>query len=307
MASRTRVKHTQTIPVEYGTCIQEPVLSNKGESTNMSSFVIPQKNEKIIPKKIQFRLPVRYESHTPPIEETQSQKPINNIKVTLRRSHTRLPRNYSRTTETQTPTKKNFYVCSYGGCASTILTKALAEHGNAFHVHSRYPPNNLEHLGPTSVSSHHEWFNGIQIPEKELNNYYVIYIYRNPIMAISSILRRFENSSALVRHLTNIAVTNPYLTKDEVINKEADLYGLIEFYNNYTVVNPNRNYKIYCVKYEDLFEKKDELSTILGIGKLNIPKKEHPYRNTQGFFDKLHIIYKDLIQIMDNNDFIFTN
>ena len=126
-------------------------------------------------------------------------------------------------------------------------------------------------------------------------------------MAISSILRRFEKNNALITHLKNIEVNNPYINKNQIVNKLADLYGLIEFYNNYTKSNPNRNYKIYCVKYEDLFEKKDELSTMLGIGKLNIPKKETPYKDTVEFFDKLHIIYKDLIQTMNNNDFIFTS
>jgi hypothetical protein len=304
MSSRTRVKHTQTIPVEYGSCIQEPIISNKGRSTNISETVLPN-TIKLEPKKIQVRLPVRYESVALPSIETPPQK---NIKI-LRRAHTRLPINYAISTARviSEPTKKRFYVCSYGGCASTVLTKAFAEYGDAYHVHSRYPPDCLEYLGPTSASSSHEWFNGIKIPEKDLNNYYVIYIYRNPIMAISSILRRFEKSNALITHLKNIEVNNPYINKNQIVNKLADLYGLIEFYNNYTKSNPNRNYKIYCVKYEDLFEKKDELSTMLGIGKLNIPKKETPYKDTVEFFDKLHIIYKDLIQTMNNNDFIFTS
>ena len=37
--------------------------------------------------------------------------------------------------------------------------------------------------------------------------------------------------------------------------------------------NKNRNYKIYCVKYEDIFDKQDELSSLLGVGKLNMVNK----------------------------------
>jgi len=306
MSSRTRVKHTQTFPVEYGTCVQESIKSNK--DPNVSSSAVSRQTINVQPKKIQLRLPVRYASVTPPIQEPLYQ-PQKSIKLVLQRSYSRMPRNYSapKAVITEEPIKKQFYVCSYGGCGSSILTKVLAEHGNAYHVHSRYPPNYLQYLGPTSSSSKHEWFNGIKVPEKNLSNYYVIYIYRNPIMAISSILRRFEKNGTLVKHLKNIQVKNPYINKNEAINKETDLYDLIEFYNNYTIPNPNRNYKIYCVKYEDLFEKEDELSAMLGIGKLNIPKKESIYKNTVDFFDKLQIIYKDLIQTMNNNDFIFTS
>jgi len=77
---------------------------------------------------------------------------------------------------------------------------------------------------------------------------------------------------------------------------------LLEFYNNYTQRNSNRNYKIYSVKYEDIFEKQDELSELLEIDQLNLVKKEtnRTRNNANNQIETLNKVYKDLI-----NDFIF--
>jgi hypothetical protein len=141
-------------------------------------------------------------------------------------------------------------------------------------------------------NTYFEWFNGIAIPNNELENYYVIYIYRNPCYSIPS---RFGNP----KHLEHVQIDKSIKLKD-VLNSKKDLYKIREFYNNYTKPNEKRNYKIYCVKYEDIFDKQDELSKILGIGKLdmvNISSRKNS--NTA-----LNNIYSDLIDEMYKNDFI---
>lgn len=90
---------------------------------------------------------------------------------------------------------KTFYICSYGGCGSKMLCTALEKYGNVKHIHSRKPPNKLEYIGKEhGGTSYHEWFNGVVIPEEKLKNYYVIYIYRNPVCSIQS---RFTNKNHL--------------------------------------------------------------------------------------------------------------
>jgi len=86
-----------------------------------------------------------------------------------------------------------------------------------------------------------------------------------------------------------------------------DLYGVKEFYNNYMKKNKNRNYKIICVKYEDIFDKQDELSNLLGIGKLNLvnKSKNKPISDTK--YAQLNTIYHDLIEEMNKNDSIIVN
>jgi hypothetical protein len=193
--------------------------------------------------------------------------------------------------------KKNFYICSYGGSGSTMLANALRKLkvGIVEHIHSRKPPNKLEYIGKKNGGNVYcEWFNGIPIPEAELENYYVIYIYRNPVY---SILSRFHMKA----HLEHIQV-NKNIKLQEVLNKEKDLYKIKEFYNNYTTPNDKRNYKIIAVKYEDLFDKQDELSELLGIDKLNLVNKS-TRKNTR---PKLNKIYKDLIETMNKNPFIMT-
>ena len=77
---------------------------------------------------------------------------------------------------------KTFYVCSYGGCGSKMLCKALQRYGNVEHVHSRMPPRNLEFIGRNGGGNTYiEWFNSVQVPEEALGDYYVIYIYKTPV------------------------------------------------------------------------------------------------------------------------------
>ena len=78
------------------------------------------------------------------------------------------------------------------------------------------------------------------------------------------------------------------------------MYKIREFYDNYVKPNKKRNYKIFCVKYEDIFDKQDELSELLGIGKLNMINKSC----RKDSIKELDYIYNDLINEMKNNDFI---
>lgn len=196
---------------------------------------------------------------------------------------------------------KTFFICSYGGCGSMMLCQALSIHGKVQHIHSRTPPEKLEYNGQTEGGDCYKvWFNGIKIPEEKIGNYYVIYIYKNPIDAI---LSRFQ----ITGHLKNIQIDSN-IKLDDVIKHSTDLYKIKEFYNNYTQYNEKRNYKIYCVRYEDIFEKQNELSQILGIGSLNLIKRETNRTDIKNkYFDELSKIYKDLIDTMNNNNFLFIN
>ena len=162
-------------------------------------------------------------------------------------------------THIQNKVRKNenkvFYVCSYGGCGSKILCEYLGHFGTVKHVHSRYPPNKLTHIGLNA--KWHEWFSTIPIPDKDISNYYVIYIYRDPIKAIQS---RF----VMKQHLAHIQC-NPSITLQQVLETKRDLYGIENFFDNYTTHNVNRNYKIYCIKYENLFSNIEELNRVLNI------------------------------------------
>jgi len=191
---------------------------------------------------------------------------------------------------------KIFYVCSYGGSGSNMLTKALKQFGNVQHIHSRFPPNKLEYCGKQkSGNAYYEWFNGIPIPDNKLDKYYVIYIYRNPSFAIKS---RFT----IPNHLTHIQC-EPDIKLQDVYDSGIDLYGIREFYDNYTKYNENRNYKIFSVKYEEIFDKQDELCKMLGIDKLNLVNLSTRTKSDT----RLDEIYADLIDIMNKNPFIMIN
>ena len=186
--------------------------------------------------------------------------------------------------------KRIFYVCSYGGSGSKMLCSALNKYGKTKHIHSRNPPNNLEYIGnEKGGKTYSEWFNGIVIPEEELKNYYVIYIYRNPSFSIPS---RFLAPN----HLEHVQIDSSIKLKD-VWDSKKDLYKIREFYDNYTKPNEKRKYKICCVKYEDIF---DKLSKLLGIGKLNMVNKSFRKNSLK----ELDNIYGELIAEMNKNKFI---
>jgi hypothetical protein len=176
-----------------------------------------------------------------------------------------------------------------------MLCEALRKYGESIHIHSRFPPDKLEFVGNRrGGNTYKEWFNGVAIPENELENYYVLYIYRNPAFSIRS---RFDSPT----HLDHIQCERRF-KMNEILSSGEDLYKLREFYDNYTKENKNRNYKIYSIKYEDIFdrENQDELSKLLGIGKLNMNNK-----SKRKVIDKnLEKIYSDLINEMKNNKFI---
>ena len=208
---------------------------------------------------------------------------------------------------------KIFYICSYGGSGSTILTKYLKHFGKVYHIHSRKPPINLTYIGNKNHNyifnknyklnteyksinnTYHEHFSNELIPINNLHQYYVIYIYRNPIDAI---LSRFDNPN----HLLHIQ-TNENIKLVNIIKEKKDLYQITQFFDNYNTKNINRNYKIISIKYELLFNNIEKLNKILNI-KNNpsiYPNRKEKQKNNM-FKNELQEIYKNLIHRMEKQN-----
>jgi hypothetical protein len=185
--------------------------------------------------------------------------------------------------------KRTFHVCSYGGCGSKMLCTALKKYGIVHHIHTRNPPVKLTHVSG-------EYYTDRPIKESELQQHVVIYIYKNPIKSLFS---RFVGNPGGRK---NIQVKDPKLDLDDVVRDRVDHLGFGEFFHNYTTPVPERNYKIICVKYEDIFERQDELAQVLGVGDLKLVRKETP--RTYKHEEVLQEIFKDLLQEMSRMDFI---
>lgn len=170
-----------------------------------------------------------------------------------------------------------------------MLCNALSKYGRVYHIHSRCPPVKLTHVAG-------EYYTSKVMKSTELHQHVIIYIYRNPIKALFS--RFVGNRSGR----ENIQVKDPKLDLNDIIRDKVDHIGFGEFFHNYVTPNPERNYKIICVKYEEIFKRQDELSKVLGVGKLNLDKIETPrnYTNT----DVLQEIFQELLDEMDGMDFI---
>ena len=197
--------------------------------------------------------------------------------------------------------KRIFYICSFGGSGSKMLCSYLKNFGKTYHIHSRRPPKKL-----TSITNpkNSEWFGEDILPIEENKKTTVIFIYRNPVDAI---LSRFYGQG----HLGNIQ-TDPTTTIEDVVLAKEDLYGVDEFFNNY-VKAQCQDYDIYCVKYEEIFDKIEELDKALGLPShsyLHPVKKESKYKwgtkidKRYDLVEPLTEIYKNLIHKMDNMPFI---
>lgn len=185
---------------------------------------------------------------------------------------------------------KLFYICSYGGCGSKMFTNYCRYFGQGFHIHSRKPPTLLTY-------PRNEGFDDKKlVPEELAKDAKVIYLFKDPVKAVES---RFDTP----QHLRNIQCPVTTWTKNDVITQKKDLYGLEEFFDNYTTPDPERNYKIVCIKYEAMFSDIEKVNEALGIPTVKeyLPKKSERNR-TQ--YEELKTIYKNLNDKMDKMDLI---
>jgi len=194
-----------------------------------------------------------------------------------------------------------YYVCSYGGCGSYMLCDYLRNFGKVEHIHSRNPPEKLTYVGKNNTTEkvYGEWFNNIKISKRELANYKVIYLYKDPVKAIQS---RFHNPE----HLNHIQCDES-LTFNDILYYKKDLYKIEEFFDNY-VNKSKKNYKIYCVKYEQFWENISLFNETLGlpdIKSLYPVKKETTYNNKNELVNKFYEIYNPLIEKMNKMGFLY--
>ena len=192
---------------------------------------------------------------------------------------------------------KKFYVCSYGGSGSKMLCDYLGYFGDVYHLHSRHPPSALTKTGYDDKSTYDEWFNTIELTKEELKNYKVIFIYRDPLRSIYS---RYNNESTL----KNVQAPFPTATLQDVVDQKKDLFGIEDFFDRYTKVQ-HKNYPIYCIKYELIWDHFPFFNTLMNIPDLpeRYPKK-YEIKRQELHKDVLSEIYKSLREKMDAMHFL---
>lgn len=200
---------------------------------------------------------------------------------------------------------KIFYICSSGGCGSTVIFNYLSNFGKVYHIHDRYPPNNLTYVGKenTNKEVYSEWFNEIEIPEDKIENYKVIFIYRNPLQVIYS--RFAQKNGPNVNHLKNIKCMNDgNINIFDVLKSGKDLYKMEEFFDNYVSMK-ERNYNIYCLKYELFWQNISLFNRMMGIPNIQhlYPEKRERLKQIQ-FQIRLNQIYNSLLRKMNSMRFI---
>lgn len=198
---------------------------------------------------------------------------------------------------------RSFYICSSGGCGSKMLQSYLSHFGNTHHIHSRNPPVKLTRVG---TSDRPEWFNDIelqdviekQLPYNQIDHIKVIFIYRDPVYAIHSRIIPRNTHRISTDHLDNIGADHWNI--ESVVGNMMDLWNLEEFFDNYTIKNPERNYSIYCINYDKFWDNIPEFNKLVGLP--DIPdfypvKKESDYEFVHA--KELKMIYRSLINKMN--------
>ena len=189
---------------------------------------------------------------------------------------------------------RHFYICSFGGCGSWIIAQYLSNFGQVHHIHSRKPP------APYVTTVELEHFTSIPHPEPQ--HHYVLYVYRDPVAALTSVQRRFE----LTDHFRMIECSDTGVKLADIASSQKDLIGLNEFDANYTRPSSFRKYPIYCVKYELFFSRLPEFNKALGLvdfPKLYPIKKENaePLPASK----ELERVYSPLRESMAQRPFLF--
>jgi hypothetical protein len=199
----------------------------------------------------------------------------------------------------------NYYICSFGGSGSTILFKYLSHFGNVYHIHDRFPPIHLKHVGKNNTTEdvYSEWFNKVEIPETDIPNYKIIFIYRNPIKVIYSRLTQIDRPN--IPHLQHIMCdNNGDISLADVLKSRKDLYKLEQFFDNYTM-KQERNYRIYCIKYEQFWDNIPFFNKIIGIPDIKeLYPIKHEAQKSIRYRDQLTQIYASLIHKMNSKAFI---
>ena len=204
-----------------------------------------------------------------------------------------------------------FYVCSYGGCASWTIHRFLKNYGTVYHIHSRFPPKYLT-LPVSRKWSHRfsnegvrEHFSDNPADRIEVTTaVHVIFLYIKPVYSIYS-RRAFSQ-----RHLKSIGVTKKNLnilktlSRQEYMKKNEDLINYEEFFNNYVNETAERNYDIISVNVEKLWDNLDTFFEYVDIPKSDkdrFPERRKPQAigKITKYMDNIYSSYNTRIDEMD--------
>ncbi len=202
-----------------------------------------------------------------------------------------------------------FFICSYGGCASWTVARFLRRYGTIHHIHSRKPPEYL--TLPVSQKILHRWFGGgakehfSNSPSdriQDTSTCSVLYLYVKPVYSI------FSKKAFSVRHLKSIDVSGTNLrrisrmSRSDYLRGGVDLISYEQFFDNYVSQDINRNYNIVAVNVHKLWNHLPELFEILNLPQTDIESFPHERSREREKEIQEHLddIYAHFNQRIDN-------
>ena len=157
--------------------------------------------------------------------------------------------------------KRRFFVCSYGGCGSKLLTEQLQKYGQSFHIHSRTPPRRL-----TRVRGEH--FTEMPLPEDDGCGNRVIFLYSRPQYSLMC------DASYGDVHWRNIEVPrharyNIPHRREDYLELDDDPVNYLEFFSNYTN-GEARSYDVIAIDFHRLWDHLPQVFELLDLPSTDI-------------------------------------
>ena len=168
----------------------------------------------------------------------------------------------------------NYYIFSYGGCGSTMLTGFLGNFGKAYHLHDRTPPEFLSSEFKVAEKTNCKiWMSDDLATKVDDDKARAIYIYRDPVKAVIS-----RPSWQHTYHIEGDIEEHPEGTV-EYASQGVDRRRYEEHFDNWNDYE-NINYKVLYLNYDHLWE---NLNTVMGYCRLprNLSSKFPQKRETK--------------------------
>ncbi len=188
-------------------------------------------------------------------------------------------------------TKKTYFICSYGGSGSKMLTGFIRNYYEALHVHDRCPPDELTMPGKFNKIKIENTFGKEKV---DPNLYRVIFIFRSPIDA-------YLSRGSSLQHCKNIDGYYRNHIKDRLtyVKSGVDIMRYNEHFHNYAV-RGNKKYDIICINYHKIWENLEEILTVLEIPLSEIknfpPKRVKEKQVDAEILTGLNYMYHDLLE-----------
>lgn len=172
----------------------------------------------------------------------------------------------------------DIYVCSAGGCATTLLINFIQHNTDYYFV-----TNNIKDKDGLKHKAY---------PHKNICNK-AIYLFGNPMNTAISLIGRWRSRASV--KITGLQFPPNVISLEDFVRNGIDYYGFERQYHNWSTMYSG--YPIMLVKYENMWDNLETIFSYIGIDKSKIKKFPKKRRRKSDWTEKPDHIRKDLLNM----------